>query len=494
MNSRFLRLAFHVVLFLFSSCVSIPTQSVVDKTKTDDSFVTVTPTPFQPLTISPPPNLLDPLISGSPVPTNYSHILTDLRTHYYFEAHLDYYAHVLTVDETIIYINHNDIILTNLVLAVESNFWRNCFLLDEITVNSKPSMYTLLGHKMDVVLIEPLAPDNSIVISLRFRLNLPTTDTSTLFGYKYNQINLVNWYPFIVPYVNGWLIHEPSGVGEHLVYDVADFDVIFSVTPSMVVAASAPLSGSSYHLENARTFVLSVSPYYQTTTALLGETIVTSYYFPENEISGEAILHESAKALIFFNNVFLEYPHPSLSIVEALFFDGMEYDGLFFLGKNFYSENDGTKLNYLIDLAVHETAHQWWFSHVGNDQALDPWLDEAFATYCEFLFYERVYPGIADTWWSFRVEKFSPFGNIDMDIYSTNDFQIYTNHVYLQGARFLQDLRTRLGDEIFFTFLKDYAERMGGRISTADDFFEILGSHTRADISDIVFDYFLEEP
>jgi hypothetical protein len=33
--------------------------------------------------------------------------------------------------------------------------------------------------------------------------------------------------------------------------------------------------------------------------------------------------------------------------------------------------------------AAHETAHQWFYSLVGNDQARDPWLDEGLATWAE---------------------------------------------------------------------------------------------------------------
>jgi hypothetical protein len=34
---------------------------------------------------------------------------------------------------------------------------------------------------------------------------------------------------------------------------------------------------------------------------------------------------------------------------------------------------------------VHELAHQWFYSLVGNDQARDPWLDEGMASYAEFV-------------------------------------------------------------------------------------------------------------
>ena len=112
------------------------------------------------------------------------------------------------------------------------------------------------------------------------------------------------------------------------------------------------------------------------------------------------------------------------------------------------SEN-GTVLNNLIDIAVHETAHQWWFGSVGNDQALEPWLDEALATYSERLFYEQNYPDVT-AWQAFRIDAFTPTGWVDTDIYHGVDFRTYANAVYLRGAQFLQALRGRVGDEAFF--------------------------------------------
>jgi hypothetical protein len=34
---------------------------------------------------------------------------------------------------------------------------------------------------------------------------------------------------------------------------------------------------------------------------------------------------------------------------------------------------------------VHELAHQWFYSLIGNDQGRDPWLDEGLASYVEFV-------------------------------------------------------------------------------------------------------------
>src|SRR5262249_33364916 len=50
---------------------------------------------------------------------------------------------------------------------------------------------------------------------------------------------------------------------------------------------------------------------------------------------------------------------------------GIEYPTLSFVGPS--------NFNRLI--VNHETAHQWFYSLVGNDQARDPWLDETLATW-----------------------------------------------------------------------------------------------------------------
>jgi aminopeptidase N len=42
------------------------------------------------------------------------------------------------------------------------------------------------------------------------------------------------------------------------------------------------------------------------------------------------------------------------------------------------------------DVITHEVAHQWWYGLVGNNQYLEPWLDEAFASYS----HERLHPRV----------------------------------------------------------------------------------------------------
>jgi hypothetical protein len=422
------------------------------------------------------------------------------RANYTFLVTLDYDNHRLAVDETIQYPNLTGLELTSLVMAVEPDRWDGAFQLNGISVDGlEANDFTLLNGRLDVSLSNPLIAGESIIVKINYDLVLPWNGSDQIFGYNNWQINVVDWYPFIVPYKtgSGWLLHALANVGEHLVLDSVDFDVTIipkSENSALIIAASAPAepvgNGSHFKLSRARTFVFSASTAYLTSSATLGDVIITSYYADGNQKAAEAILNATVQAIGIYADVYGPYPYQSLSIVETYYPDGMEYDGLFFLSRNFYNAYDGTLLNNLIMIGIHEVAHQWWFGLVGNDQALEPWLDETLATYSERIFYERASPFLVGVWWNFRVNDFQPSGKIDITIYKGGSFRPYTNAVYLRGAKFMENLRTRMGEESFFAFIRDYSDQMSYKIATSDDFFRILYSHSSADISDIIATYF----
>jgi hypothetical protein len=493
-------------LILLTACTgpipSIPT--IIGPTVTPNPNATASLTPFGPLADIPTTTPTIPTSTpGTTVSPTATFTLTPapapvfVPSTYTLDVMMDISAHTLGVNETISYQNTTGVTLTGLVLAVESNLWKDCFVPGSLMVNSQAATgLNLSGDRLEVPLAAPLAPGGTLILSLHFDLHLPAADVYHVFGYNDRQTNLVDWYPFIVPYANGWLLNPPANVGEHLVYDESVFEVTIRLTDPgapVTIAASAPggtvTGGWHYHLQNARSFVFSASTGYHTASTTVNGVPVTSYHFDGEKAQGRAVLDEVARTLTTFSSLFGPYPYPSLSIVESPFYDGMEYDGLFFLSRDFYTANDGTVLNNLVDIAVHETAHQWWFGSVGSDQAMEPWLDEALATYSERLFYEKNYPEVS-AWQAFRIDAYAPTGWVDTDIYHGVDFRTYANAVYLRGAQFLQVLRGRVGDEAFFSFLKDYAAQMAGKRATSADFFRILRQHSSADISDILSAYF----
>ncbi|RPI29593.1 MAG: hypothetical protein EHM70_15540, partial [Chloroflexota bacterium] len=222
----------------------------------------------------------------------------------------------------------------------------------------------------------------------------------------------------------------------------------------------------------------------------VGTVTVLSYAYPFALTGGEVALRETASALSLYSDLFGPYPLESLTVVEADFLDGMEYEGLYFLSYGFYNTYDGTPNGYLTAIAVHETAHQWWYGMVGNDQAIEPWLDEALCTYMERIYYERIYPEAVDWWWAARIDYFQPVGLVDGTIYDYQGFVPYRNAVYLRGAQFLEELRGQMGDEAFFAFLRDYATRYAHEQATKAGFFALLSEHYKGDITGLAGEYY----
>jgi hypothetical protein len=346
---------------------------------------------------------------------------------------------------------------------------------------------------------QAIAPGAITTFAVGYSLTLPPKPYQKTFGYASHQLNLTDWYPFIVPYSGGWVLHDPSSFGEHLVYDAADYDVHVDVNdPHVVLAASAPAeatgtSATHYHVEAARTFSLSASDSFKVDESAVGSVKILAYSFAGHEDANQAVVWMATQSLSLYQAKFGPYPHESLSIVETDMSDGQEYDGLVFLASRFYTEYGGSAKGNLFDIGTHEIAHQWWFGLVGNDQAAEPWLDEALAVYSERIFYQYNYPNYGDWWWTFRVNSFGPNGYVDSSVYGFTTFSAYVEAVYLNGAEFLDDLRTRVGDQAFFAFLQDYAARFAHGRAGAADFFGVLRLHTRKDFSDILQTYFQKQ-
>lgn len=298
-------------------------------------------------------------------------------------------------------------------------------------------------------------------------------------------MNLVDWYLYIAPISpeGEWLAHKPSYFGEFLVYPYADYHVELSLknAPGDILVAASAMNRSTekdrylYELNGARTFALSLNSGFDVAETTTDGVTVRSYFSNAERGAGEEVLRATANALKLYSELYGKYPRDILSVVEADFLDGMEYDGLFFLSKAFYNLYDGTPKGYLTFIAVHETAHQWFFSQVGNDQALEPWLDEAWCTFSELLYYERYYPELVDWWWYYRVNYYEPIGWIDLPVYDYTGFIAYRNAVYLRGAQFLYELRAALGQEQFFEITKAYVQNQTGKIAGTAEFINAFG-------------------
>lgn len=418
---------------------------------------------------------------------------------YLLDVKLDYPNRELAVAESINYLNTTGSTLESIPLIVEPARRAGVFSLLQISVEEQAPLeeYELEQGVLTLPLSTPLAPGERIEIHLTYELKLPKQ--ARPFGYNEVQVNLSNWYAFVPPYRagGGWVVHPAGGFGEHLVYDLADYRVTiepYAPIDNLTIAAPSPAEQTGeqliYQLHAARAFSWSASTAFEVLRGNVGEIPVQVYVFPQHVIAGGAALQAAVNALTRYQELFGPYPYASLSVVEIEYIDGLESDGLFFLGDWWFSTYYGGVENYLTLLTAHETAHNWWYGQVGNDQALDPWLDEALATYSELLYYEAHHPELVDWWWAFRVTSWLPAGEVDQSIYEFADYEAYRVAVYLRGAQFLQAIRERMGEQAFFAFLRDYAEEGKTGQTRPEDFFALLTAHSQVDMSDLRGKYF----
>ncbi|MBL7161097.1 MAG: M1 family metallopeptidase [Anaerolineales bacterium] len=474
---------------------AIPTQMPVPSATPEaeveaSASITPTATATETPTVSPTP-------TTSPTP----------EIQYMISAELDYVNLLLSVRQFISIPNNSSTPLNEIMLVVPTNLYQGVFNLTYIAWDDGQEIadHNLRGSQLYIPMQEPLNPGMTKNIILYYELRLPPNNSSaeagpTPFGYTTRQINLVDWYPFVPPYRKdqGWMMRDPWAYGEFLVYPVANFDVTITLKnlpQAVTIAASAPDTGDGethkYYLKQGRNFVWSVSPSYTVFEEQLNGTTIMGYVFLPDAVAGEQAFYATVNAFQLYSELYGPYPHPMLTMVEADFDHGMEYQGLYFLNRGFFASYDGTAGSFLIAIAAHETSHQWWYGLVANDQALEPWLDEALATYSEYLFYEYYYPKrLDDFWWDRRVNPYHPAGWVNSTIYNASGYREYRDAVYLQGAIFINDLRNLIGDEAFFAFLKDYASTYANQIATGNDFFRILAGHTDADFTPLLTTYF----
>jgi transcriptional regulator with XRE-family HTH domain len=434
-------------------------------------------------------------------------------TAYTMDVYLNYAEHKLEVQERIDYTNVTSETLLNLILNVYPNCSRGTFKLNDVKVDMgdgelvQPEVFPL-DVPLRVQLPRDLLPDKHLTLYLDFGLNLPKISPDAEFskaglGYSKRSVSLGNWYPVLAPYRDskgwygedkGWYQLSCFETGDPYVTEVADYHVTITATQGVVVAGTGLESheGNRWEFEaqQARSFAFAASDVYQVATGQSGDVSVHSYYFPNNQDSGEAALQTAVQALELFTELYGPYPYADYRVAETEFAGGMEFSGLTFLGSTFYDQYDGTSRAPLIPLAAHEVAHQWFYGLVGNDQVTEPWLDEAVAEYSAFLYYERYLPGDTDWWWNYAVDQWAPTGKIDSYIFEFRNNRDYVDAVYRRGAEFMRDLRETMGDPAFFAFLREYQRRYKYQLTRSRHFFGLVREFTTADLIPLQEEYF----
>ncbi len=449
----------------------------------------------------------EPTTASLPTPTATPLPLNGQQTQYDIDLTINYYNRFVSARSRSLYTNKTQTPINEMIFIIYPTIFQNAIYVKSIeTGDGTPvSNFSWDGHRMVIPLNTPLLPGEQIEFVHDFELYMP--DRAGTFGQTGHQLNLSYWFPMIPPRKDSdWDFYEISlvnsqFVGENFFFESADFNVRLEFTDraeNMKVAAGVlPREEDgvlNYELKLARTFTLSVSDVYVIAERDVLGTKILCYTYPEESTSGEAAADLAVDAINLFSEYYGPIMRDLVTIVEADFEHNMEYDGLIFVSQGIFMFYNGTPETNLTIITPHEVSHQWFYSLVGNNQAMEPWLDEALATYSEALFYEHYYPELVSWWWANRVDGHLPSGYVDNTIYLEGGYTEYRNSVYLNGAHFMQDLRDTIGDEAFFNFIKSYSLENRYQIATSDNFFTTLAKITDEDLTPLFDQYFATPP
>ena len=452
-----------------------------------------------------------PLFSSCKSTQNY-------RTQYNIEA--EFSNNSLTATQTVDYYNQTDTSVSLLKFNLFANAYRKGakyspvssqnytqsypngvsyggIEIEQVSVGGENVEFLIDGEDENIlsVPIPETFPDERVQIEIEFTVQLANVISRT--GYNASTVNLANFYPILC-------VHDDGGFYECVYYsfgdpfysDCADYYVNFICDQAYTVAASGKRVGCSvengranysYKIENARSFAIVLSAMFETITDnSLG--IEVNYYYYDDSSPLKSIEY-AIKALDHFNKAFGEYPYQTYSVVQTKFVQGgMEYPSLVMI-------SDLLEPNAYGEVIVHETAHQWWQTAVGNNEIEYGFLDEGLAEYSVVTFYEK-YPeygltreymvqSAEQTYKVFCTVSDKVFGKVDTTMLrSLKNFKSeyeYVNIAYIKPCIMYENLRVTIGDERFFNALKKYYAEYKFKNATPDDLvgcFERVGAGT----------------
>ena len=300
----------------------------------------------------------------------------------------------------------------------------------------------------------------TIRIGYRATLRGTTSGSSWLFTRANGILEAHRWLPWIsraTPFDrpnHGDPFVTP--VSPHVkVTIVADRTIRWATTGSQ----TSPIgSTTTFDATNVRDFVITGAPDYRTTSTTVGNVTIRVWYRPGFPAS--TVLSAAKTALSRESRLLGAYPYRGYKLAQTAGGYGMEAPGLTWIP---------TGAGSLAYLVAHETAHQWFYGIVGNDQARNPYADEAAADM------------VARNILGLRRASRCATARLDLTIYQYSS-TCYYEVIYIQGGNFLDDLRKSMGTTAYWGAIRDYIAENRFKLSSTKRLLDTIDAHTPLDL------------
>jgi hypothetical protein len=309
-----------------------------------------------------------------------------------------------------------------------------------------------------------LGPGHSVQVRVRYAATLrsSTSGSNWLFTRTNGIVDAYRW----IPWVSRRVPFDRPNHGDPFVTPVtprvrvaitSDRALVFATTGERVAASGLR---QTFQARNVRDFVFTAAPDYKSISSTVNGTVIRVYYRPGGPAS--SILSAARHAIARMEPLVGPYPYKTYNLAQSSGGFGMEAPGLTWIPTGIGSAN----LSYLVH---HETAHQWFYGIVGNDQATEPFTDEAVADFLtRYVLGQR------------RASRCST-ARLDLSIYKYSS-ACYYEVVYIQGGNFVDDLRKTMGNTAFWSGLRAYVAENRFKLAPTKTLLDTLDDHTSRDL------------
>ncbi|MDL2262981.1 M1 family metallopeptidase, partial [Bacteroidales bacterium OttesenSCG-928-I21] len=225
--------------------------------------------------------------------------------------------------------------------------------------------------------------------------------------------------------------------------------------------------------------------YESTYNGLSGEIPISIYVYPGDSAKASRSFENLNTALSIFEDKFGVYKWNRVGYVAVPFNGGaMEHATNISIGRTFINGS----LEYE-DLFYHELAHHWFGDLITCSSAEDMWINEGWATYCETIFREFMYgrENAINYRRNSHIKVIKDYNVTDGDflaLYPMDQSLTYSSTVYEKGGSVAHALRGYLGDNIFFTAIKEFLNRYSFKAVSSYDLRDFLTEYTGIDMTD----------
>ncbi len=382
----------------------------------------------------------------------------NLTAEYSATVRLGFGTRAFRIDEAIVVTNTSGIAIDRLELNTIAARLGGGMRITSASVDGVAVQPTVTDQTIHLPLGGVLDPGAGTVVRLQYRATLRSTTSGSnwLFTRANGILEAHRWLPWIsTPTAFNRPNHgDPfvTGVSPKVrVTIISDRRLVYATTGEQV--AGSGLS-RTFEARNVRDFAFTAAPDYALRSATVGGVVVHVWSRPGFPAS--TVLAAAKSALAKEAALLGAYPYRTYDLAQTAGGYGMESPGLTWI------PTGAGSLTYLV---AHETGHQWFYGIVGNDQARQPFADEAAAD-----FVARYVTGLR------RASRCST-ARLDLTIYQYSS-ACYYEDIYIQGGNLIDDTRKAMGASAFWAAVRDYLATNRFKITTTETLLATLDAHT----------------